>query len=103
MELTFATDLGGTFTVEIEIDPAMELENVIALLEAEVRSPTDPSVFLPPSLDSPATSFLLTRSCTLPLNSGKPVIEQSLPYGSDEGRDLHDQKARTAQRGVGEG
>ena len=35
MELTFVTDLGGTSTVEI--DPNMELENVMALLEAEVR------------------------------------------------------------------
>lgn len=34
MELTFVTDLGGTFAVEI--DPNMELENVMALLEAEV-------------------------------------------------------------------
>lgn len=35
MELTFVTDLGQTFVVEI--DPNMELENVMALLEAEVR------------------------------------------------------------------
>ena len=49
MELTFVTDLGGTFTVEI--DPNMELENVMALLEAEVRSPTD--LRLSPSLPSP--------------------------------------------------
>jgi hypothetical protein len=34
MELTFVTDLGQSFT--IEIDPKMELENVMALLEAEV-------------------------------------------------------------------
>jgi len=34
MELTFVTELGQTFTVEI--DPNMELENVMALLEAEV-------------------------------------------------------------------
>jgi len=34
MELTFATELGQTFSVEI--DPQMELENVMALLEAEV-------------------------------------------------------------------
>lgn len=34
MELTFVTDLGETFVVEI--DPSMELENVMALLEAEV-------------------------------------------------------------------
>ena len=34
MRLTFVTDLGQTYTVEI--DPKMELENVMALLEAEV-------------------------------------------------------------------
>lgn len=34
MELTFVTDLGQTFVVEI--DSNMELENVMALLEAEV-------------------------------------------------------------------
>lgn len=34
MELTFLTDLGQSFV--IEIDPNMELENVMALLEAEV-------------------------------------------------------------------
>lgn len=33
MELTFVTDLGQSFVVEI--DPNMELENVMALLEAE--------------------------------------------------------------------
>ncbi|KAJ3501057.1 hypothetical protein NLJ89_g9514 [Agrocybe chaxingu] len=37
MELTFVTDLGQTFTVEI--DPNMELENVMALLEAESSIP----------------------------------------------------------------
>lgn len=36
MNLTFATDLGETFSVEI--DANMELENVMALLEAEVRA-----------------------------------------------------------------
>ena len=36
MELTFVTDLGQSFV--IEIDPNMELENVMALLEAEVRA-----------------------------------------------------------------
>ena len=35
MELTFVTELGESFVVEI--DPNMELENVMALLEAEVR------------------------------------------------------------------
>jgi DNA damage-inducible protein 1 len=34
MELTFITDIGQSFVVEI--DPNMELENVMALLEAEV-------------------------------------------------------------------
>ena len=34
MQLTFVTDLGHSFVVEI--DPNMELENVMALLEAEV-------------------------------------------------------------------
>ena len=39
MELTFVTDLGQSFV--IEIDSQMELENVMALLEAEVkRHPT---------------------------------------------------------------
>lgn len=36
MQLTFATDLGQTYM--IEIDPQMELENIMALLEAEVSS-----------------------------------------------------------------
>lgn len=35
MELTFVTDMGQTFVVDI--DESMELENVMALLEAEVR------------------------------------------------------------------
>jgi hypothetical protein len=34
MELTFYTDLGYSYVVEI--DPNMELENVMALVEAEV-------------------------------------------------------------------
>lgn len=51
MKLTFVTDLGGTFTVEI--NPSMELENV---LEAEVRTPTDLFAILPPPL-SPPTIF----------------------------------------------
>lgn len=35
MRLTFATETGQTFV--IEIDPQMELENIMALLEAEVE------------------------------------------------------------------
>jgi hypothetical protein len=34
MQLTFVTDLGQSYAVDI--DPDMELENVMALLEAEV-------------------------------------------------------------------
>lgn len=36
MQLTFVTDLGQSFVVDIDAD--MELENVMALLEAEVQS-----------------------------------------------------------------
>lgn len=43
MELTFVNDLGHSFVVEI--DPNMELENVMALLEAEVCC-ADPHVSL---------------------------------------------------------
>lgn len=34
----------------------MEIENIMALLEAEVRSPTDVSGILPPSLNSPGVA-----------------------------------------------
>jgi hypothetical protein len=34
MRITFVTDLGSSF--EVEIDPQMEIENIMALLEAEV-------------------------------------------------------------------
>ncbi len=37
MRVTFATEIGDSYTVEI--DPQMELENIMALLEAEVSSP----------------------------------------------------------------
>lgn len=43
MELTFVTDLGQSFVVEI--DPNMELENVMALLEAEVSIHNIPGGF----------------------------------------------------------
>ncbi|KZT29396.1 hypothetical protein NEOLEDRAFT_596344 [Neolentinus lepideus HHB14362 ss-1] len=39
MQLTFVNDLGQTYGVEI--DPTMELENVMALLEAESGVPVD--------------------------------------------------------------
>ncbi|KAJ7369015.1 hypothetical protein DFH08DRAFT_37667 [Mycena albidolilacea] len=35
MQLTFVTDLGQSYSMDI--DSGMELENVMALLEAEVR------------------------------------------------------------------
>ena len=44
MELTVVNDLGQTFV--IEVDPNMELENVMALLEAEVRQISTWPVFL---------------------------------------------------------
>lgn len=44
MELTFINDLGQSFVVEI--DPNMELENVMALLEAEVLHIWDSSHLL---------------------------------------------------------
>lgn len=40
MELTFVTELGETYAVEI--DENMELENVMALLDAEVSSTSRP-------------------------------------------------------------
>lgn len=54
MKLTFANDLGQTFS--LEIDSGMELENVMALLEAEVR--LTPQVAPPVSL-SPLCFLLL--------------------------------------------
>lgn len=40
MRITFITDIGQSYV--IEVDPQMELENIMALLEAEVgpRPPT---------------------------------------------------------------
>ncbi|KAG1755343.1 hypothetical protein EDB19DRAFT_1660549 [Suillus lakei] len=49
MQLTFVTDLGQSYAVDI--DPDMELENVMALLEAEVSRlvsiphPSSPNLF----------------------------------------------------------
>lgn len=45
MRLTFVNDMGQSFV--IEIDPQMSLEDIMALLEAEVRLPlfTNPSLF----------------------------------------------------------
>jgi hypothetical protein len=36
MQITFVTDIGEAFS--LELDPNMEMENVMALLEAEVSA-----------------------------------------------------------------
>lgn len=76
MRISFVTDLGQTYA--IEIDPQMELENIMALLEAEVRVPFD------------AALRWLTAVCT---QSGIPVHEQSISF---EGRELTDPNATLA-------
>jgi len=80
MRLTFVTDLGATYT--IEIDPKMELENVMALLEAEV------------------SDFLQVNSWPHVFHhdkSGVPPAEQSISY---DGRELGDTKATMEGLGV---
>ena len=81
MRLTFVTDLGQTYTVEI--DPKMELENVMALLEAEV---SDSMNNVSPKL----RSFFVDKS-------GIPVAEQSISY---DGRELSNAKATMEGLGV---
>lgn len=82
MKLTFVTDLGHTFVVEI--DPEMELENVMALLEAEVR---DQNYLTPPALRTDLSVF----------QSSIPIAEQSISY---ENRELGNPKATIRQLGV---
>jgi hypothetical protein len=82
MKLTFMTDLGQTFVVEI--DPEMELENVMALLEAEVR---DQNYLTSPALRTDLSSF----------QSSIPIAEQSISY---EDRELGNPKATIRQLGV---
>jgi hypothetical protein len=55
MQLTFVNDFGQTFAVEI--DPKMELENVMALLEAEVSGP--PRLIIQAHLPCDSPAFLL--------------------------------------------
>lgn len=78
MELTFVTDLGHSFV--IDIDPGMELENVMALLEAEVTLFVHSCRF-----------FFYTRQ------SGIPVGEQSI---SHNGRNLSAPKSTLRELGV---
>jgi len=73
------TDLGQTFVVEI--DPEMELESVMALLEAEVRDLT------PPALRTHVSFF----------QSSIPIAEQSISY---QNRELRNPKATIRQLGV---
>jgi len=66
MKLTFVTDLGQTYTVEI--DPKMRLEDVMALLEAESG--------LPPSEQSISYDGR-------ELNNAKATMEEELGPASD--------------------
>jgi DNA damage-inducible protein 1 len=84
MKITFVTELGEAFVVEI--DSSMELENVMALLEVEV------SVQFP--------LYIFQRSfCTITssLQSGIPIHEQNIEY---QGRELTNPKATMAQLGL---
>lgn len=76
------TDLGATYSVEI--DPKMELENVMALLEAEVGV----------SLHCTTSSSRLSFPCD---KSGISPAEQSISY---DGRELSDTKATMEGLGV---
>lgn len=78
------TDLGATYTVEI--DPKMELENVMALLEAEVG--------LSPHSAARAQPLFLSLPCD---KSGISPAEQSISY---DGRELSDTKATMEGLGV---
>lgn len=75
------TDLGQSFT--IEIDSKMELENVMALLEAEV---------------SGSSRRYIAQAQVFPCDkSGIPRTEQSISY---EGRELSNEKATMEGLGV---
>jgi DNA damage-inducible protein 1 len=81
MQLTFVTDLGQSYSMDI--DSGMELENIMALLEAEVRC-----------------SFLTFSLCVhLGGQSGIPVVEQSISYN---GRDINAPKSTLRELGVNE-
>ncbi|KAF8231383.1 hypothetical protein L208DRAFT_69008 [Tricholoma matsutake] len=82
MELTFVTDLGQSFVVEI--DPNMELENVMALLEAESGIP----------IAQQSISYLGRE-----LNNGKATIRQ-LGVEGDNAMLLLRRKVNIGQRTV---
>jgi hypothetical protein len=64
MQLTFVTDLGQSYAVDI--DPDMELENVMALLEAEVSQFTLPPI-QPITYTCQFSSCLCLLSIMIPL------------------------------------
>jgi DNA damage-inducible protein 1 len=78
MHLTFVNDMGQS--TEVEIDGQMELENVMALLEVEVR------------MSSTGRFDELNR-----LQSGIPTAQQSIHY---ENRELSDPKKTMVEYGV---
>lgn len=87
MRLTFFTDMGQSYV--IEVDPQMELENIMALLEAEASNADQSEI----------------RSCRPPNpclgheQSDIPAPEQSISF---QGKDLSDPKATLASFGIGE-
>lgn len=92
-------DLGQSFVVDI--DPNMELENVMALLEVEVR----PLFYIISRSYHELVRFFMSSRCldlpcffSLGINqSGIPTNEQSISY---EGKDLSNPKATLQEYGV---
>lgn len=93
MELTFMTDVGQTFVVEI--DPNMELENVMALLEAEVRHSL--TLTHPPPYHSVALYLISLPSQNAVLNTRIRAIHILRRPGAEQ-RQSHDPRARCAGR-----
>ncbi|KAG1835388.1 hypothetical protein F4604DRAFT_1910813 [Suillus subluteus] len=85
MQLTFVTDLGESYAVDI--DPDMELENVMALLEAELRTWRN-------------LVYMLTKLWKGPIG---PLVRSSCPWDPySNGRELTDPKVTIRELGVGE-
>jgi len=108
MQLTFVTDLGQSYAVEI--DPDMELENVMALLEAEVSRFTLPPssqdlhisiLFFPFALHHDHSPHTMTPLTCVALDDAVNYTpsEQSI---SHNGRELTDPKATIRALGVSE-
>lgn len=88
MRLTFCTETGQAYPVEV--DAQMELENIMVLLEAEVLW-----LAFCPLITSPTE----IKCLGLHLQSGISVSDQSI---SIDGRDLSDPKATISELGVGD-